>query len=187
MSRCTNGLALLGSLQNGRRELPAILDNKIIFTSSTTLKIWTFYLQGVDEFCAVLRNIHFHLEKSHLTHNLRHDMSGNITNKLLCMQCSQRWNGSTSLCRDSLIRCINVAVFVWCHYFPSCLCLSSMTCCIHSNLISCSLIGSFVNRPTRMYWKCPLHSAYCVQTTRGAFGTWSRAWTSHQLIDFLTG
>ena len=33
---------------------------------------------------------------------------------------------------------------------------------IHSNLISCSLIGSLVN--TWMYWKCPLHSVYCAQS-----------------------
>ena len=35
------------------------------------------------------------------------------------------------------------------------------------------------------YWKCLMHSTYCAQTARGAFDTWSRAWTSHRLIHFF--
>ena len=58
---------------------------------------------------------------------------------------------------------------------------------IHSNLISCSLIGSLVN--TRSVLKmstalCVLHQD-CAQTARGAFGAWSRPRTSHRLIHFF--
>ena len=36
-----------------------------------------------------------------------------------------------------------------------------------------------------LYWKCLMHSAYCAKTARGAFGAWSRAWTSHRLFFHL--
>ena len=49
---------------------------------------------------------------------------------------------------------------------------------IHSCLISCSLIGLWVNTRS-LYWKCIMHLAYCFQTVHSALVS---AWTSHRLI-----
>ena len=48
---------------------------------------------------------------------------------------------------------------------------------LHSNLISCCLIGSLANMRSALY---------CAQTARGAFA-WSSVWSSHRLIHFFTG